>query len=53
MDEVAVKQIGFAELNVVQSSQQLAEEISQLTLGQLVAKAEVRAAAPESEVRVG
>jgi hypothetical protein len=53
VDEAAVQQVGLAELDGRQPSQQLAEQVSQLGLGQLVAEAEVRPAAAESEMRIG
>jgi hypothetical protein len=53
VDEAAVQQVGFAVFDGFQPSQQLAEQVSQLSLGQLVTQAEVRAAATEADVRVG
>ena len=53
VNEAAVQQVGLAELDGLQPSQQLAEQVSQLGLRQLVAEAEVRAAAAEAEMRVG
>jgi len=53
VDEAAVKQVGFTELDRRQPGQQLAEQVSQLGLGQLVTEAEVRAATAEAEVRIG
>jgi hypothetical protein len=45
VDEAAIQQVGFAELDGLQPSQQLSEQVSQLRLGQLVGKTEMRAAA--------
>ena len=53
VDEAAVQQVGLTELDGLQPSQQLAEQVSQLGLRQLVTQAEVRPAAAEAEMRVG
>jgi hypothetical protein len=44
VDEAAIEQVGFAELDGLQPSQQLSEQVSQLRLGQLVARTEMRTA---------
>ncbi len=52
MDEAAVQQVRFAELDALQSSQQLAEKVTEFCLGKLVAEAEVRASPAEAQMGV-
>src|SRR6478609_10146939 len=50
--EVAQQILGLPELDSSKPSKQLAEQVSQLDLGDLAAKAEMRSAAAETHVRV-
>src|ERR1700740_1608450 len=53
VDETALQVRGLAELDSPQPGQQLTEEVAQLRSGQLVAQAEMRSTATETEMRVG